>query len=141
MINFIIGTAVAAGVGAAAGAAAGTLLSRSITASKMSPQIYAQGRSQQPETLNAENERLRQYNLDAERRIEELTRELQKAKARFNETDDKADDLEDDLNEAKTKIKKLTQQNDQLLHKVQELRMACENYEMEIAELRKERKQ
>ncbi len=139
MIDSILGIAISAGVGAAVGV--GAMWARGTTASKTNSHIYTQGSSQQTEMLNAENERLRKYNLDAERRIEELTRELQKAKARFNERDDKADDLEDDLNDAKARIKKLTQQNDQLLHKVQELRMACENYEMEIAELKKDCKQ
>lgn len=83
-----------------------------------------------------ENEKLRNRNKEAERRIEDLMRELQRANARFKDKDNTADDLEDDLSDAKAKIKKLTQQNDGLLRKIQDYKLACESYETEIAQLK-----
>ena len=94
---------------------------------------------QKAEELWVEIEKLRNHNREAERRIDDLTRKLQQADARYKSKEVIVDDLEDDLTEAEAKIKKLTQQNDDLMHKVQELRMVCDNYEMEIAELKMSR--
>lgn len=125
MIDFIIGAAVGAGAMLAKDAIGGNKENSGSHASQ-----------QQTDQLYAENEKLRNRNKEAERRIEDLTRELQKANARFKDKDDSADDLEDDLADAKVKIRKLTQQNDELLRKVQEYKMACESYEAEIQQLK-----
>ena len=116
---------------------AGAMLAKdSMSGSKNNSGTQASTSQQQTNELYAENEKLRNRNKEAERRIEDLTRELQKANARFKDKDDSADDLEDDLADAKAKIRKLTQQNDELLRKVQEYKMACESYEEEIQQLK-----
>lgn len=88
------------------------------------------------EQLFAENEKLRNRNRQAERRIEDLMAEIQKLTRKTKDQADSKDDLEDDLTDAKLKLRKLQQQNDELMRKVQEYKSACDSYEQEIAQLK-----
>lgn len=88
------------------------------------------------EQLFAENEKLRNRNRQAERRIEDLMAEIQKLTRKTKDQVDSKDDLEDDLTDAKLKLRKLQQQNDELMRKVQEYKSACDSYEQEIAQLK-----
>lgn len=87
-------------------------------------------------TLSDENEKLRRRYKEAERQIEDLLAENAKLKKMSKTDNDDKDDLEDSLDNAKSQIKKLTAQNDELLRKVQEYKLACENYEAEINRLK-----
>jgi cell division septum initiation protein DivIVA len=62
--------------------------------------------------------------------------EKQKMSSKLREKDDDSDDLSDELEDVKRKNKKLQQQNDDLMRKVQEYKAACESYEMEITQLK-----
>ncbi len=126
MIEFILGAAVGAGA----------MIAKDTIGGNNELQKQAIYQKQQMDELFAENEKLRNRNRDAESRIEDLANELQKAKAQFKDKDNNAYELEDDLADAKLKIKKLTQQNDELLRRVQEYKQACESYENEIAQLK-----
>ena len=123
MVTFIIGAAVGAGV--------------------MYAKDYFMGDKQsenakkaETDTLYAENEKLRQRCKDAERRIEDLVAANQKLMHEAKQQNNDSDDLEDELAQTKSKVRKLQQQNDDLLRKVQEYKQACESYEMEIKKLK-----
>lgn len=88
------------------------------------------------DALSDENEKLRKRSKEAERQVEDLLAENQKLRKTSRATDDDRDDLEDELDSAKSKVKKLTQQNDELLRKIAEYKSVCENYEAEINRLK-----
>lgn len=86
--------------------------------------------------LSDENEKLRKRSKEAERQVEDLLAENQKLRKASKATDDDRDDIEDELDSAKAKVKKLTQQNDELIRKIAEYKSVCENYEAEINRLK-----
>lgn len=88
------------------------------------------------DALSDENEKLRKRNKEAERRIEDLMAENEKFRRQYKDKDDDQDDLEDELAKAKSEAKKLRAQNDELLRKIQEYKLACDSYENEIANLK-----
>ena len=88
------------------------------------------------DSLYAENEKYSRRNKDLERQVEDLLSELNKVRKKANEADDDQDDLEDDLAKAKAEVKKLRAQNDELLRKIQEYKLACDSYENEINNFR-----
>ena len=91
----------------------------------------------QTEQLLSENEKLRNRNREAERRIEDLMAEIQKLTRKAKDRAVSTDDLEDELADAKRKITKLQQQNDDLMRKVQEYKSACDSYEQELSQLKR----
>ena len=125
MVEFIIGAA----------AGAGAMFAKDLIVGNKSQQEKATN-DQRLEELYNENEKLRNRNKEAERKIEDLVAENQKLTRKFKDKDDDADDMEDQLADTKLKVKKLQQQNDELLCKIQEYKSACESYEMEIAQLK-----
>ena len=123
MISFVAGVVVGAGAVAAKDYFSGDV-AKSGSNQKM-----------ELEQLYAENEKLRNRVRDSERRVEDLMAEKQKMSSKLREKDDE-DDLSDELEDVKRKNKKLQQQNDDLMRKVQEYKIACESYEIEIAQLK-----
>ena len=87
-------------------------------------------------SLNDENEKLRRRYKEAERQIEDLLVENKNRRKQAKATDNNLDDLEDELDSLKTQIKRLTVRNDELLRKISEYKMICDNYESEILELK-----
>lgn len=83
-------------------------------------------------SLSDENEKLRKRNKEAERQVEDLLAEMQKLRRSAKEHQDNSDDVEDELHTAQTKIKKLTQQNDELLRKLQEYKELSTSYKNEL---------
>jgi chromosome segregation ATPase len=137
ILGLIIGAAIVskdAAIGAVLGAAVCTVISMGLGA--MGMKSRKQAYQQELDQLLAVNEKLRSRNREAERHIEDLTRDLRRANTRFMEKDDTTDDLEDELAHVKSRIKRLTQQNGELLRKIQEYQTACESYEREITQLR-----
>ena len=63
--------------------------------------------------------------------------EIQKLTRKANDRAASTDDLEDELADAKRKITKLQQQNDDLMRKVQEYKSACDSYEQELSQLKR----
>jgi chromosome segregation ATPase len=87
-------------------------------------------------SLSDENEKLRKRSKDAERQVEDLLAENKKLRERSKSNDDDRDDLSDELDAAKSKVKKLTLQNDELLRKIAEYKTVCDSYEAEINKLK-----
>ena len=83
-------------------------------------------------SLSDENEKLRKRSEEAERQVEDLLAENQKLRRSAKDQEDNSDDIEDELYTAKAKIKKLTQQNDELLCKLQEYKELCASYKNEL---------
>lgn len=96
----------------------------------------AQQMKNEADILSDENEKLRKRIKEAERQIEDLLAENQKLHRQYKEKDDDHDELEDELDKAKSEIKKLRMQNEELLHKINEYKLVCDNYENEIANLK-----
>lgn len=88
------------------------------------------------DNLCNENEKYRKRNKDLERQVEDLLRENEKLRKRFKDKDDMDDDLEDELSLAKSDIKKLCLQNDDLYRKIQEYKEALDAKEVEISMLK-----
>ena len=68
--------------------------------------------------------------------LNSLNDENEKRRKQAKATDNNFDDLEDELDSLKAQIKKLTVRNDELLRKISEYKMICDNYESEILELK-----
>ncbi len=91
----------------------------------------------QLQDLCEENEKLRKRNKEAERQVEDLFAQNQSLYRDAKSTGDNQDDLEDELDNVKRQIKKLTAQNEELIRKIQEYKVACESYEYEISQHKK----
>lgn len=98
--------------------------------------VTSQNAKNELDALSDENEKLRKRNREAEKRIDDLMAENEKLRRQFKDKDDDQDDLEDDLAKAKAEVKKLRVQNDELLRKIQEYKLACDSYENEINNLK-----
>ena len=98
----------------------------------------AQQQTQQREIDNLcnENEKYRKRNKDLERQVEDLLRENEKLRKCFKDKDDMGDDLEDELSLAKSDIKKLRLQNNDLYRKIQEYKETLDAKEVEISMLK-----
>lgn len=98
----------------------------------------AKQQTQQREIDNLcnENEKYRKRNKDLERQVEDLLRENEKLRKRFKDKDDMGDDLEDELSLAKSDIKKLRLQNNDLYRKIQEYKETLDAKEVEISMLK-----
>ena len=86
--------------------------------------------------IYAENEKLYKRSKEMERQIEDLLMDTNKMRKQSQRREDEQDDLADDLQKAKDEVKKLRNQNDDLCLKLQEYKVACEGYELRIAELK-----
>ena len=95
----------------------------------------------QLQDLYEENEKLRKRNKETERQIEDLLAQNQKLHRDAKSSGDNQDDLEDELDTANRQVKKLTTQNDELMRKIQEYKVACESYENDISQLKKQCKE
>lgn len=104
---------------------------------EQNPNAGTQNTKKEADLLSDENEKLRKRIKEAERQIEDLMAENQKLHRQYKEKDDDHDDLEDELDNAKAEIKKQRMQNEELLRKINEYKLACDSYENEIAELKK----
>ena len=109
-----------------------------IAKDKLAGQNQTFGTKPNPEAdaLSDENEKLRKRNREAEIRINDLMAENEKLHRQSKDKDEDQDDLEYDLAKAKSEIKKLRAQNDELLRKIQEYKLACDSYENEINNLK-----
>ncbi len=83
-------------------------------------------------SLSDENEKLRKRSKESERQVEDLLAENRKLRRSVKDQEDNSDDIEDELYTAKAKIKKLTQQNNELLCKLQEYKELCASYKNEL---------
>lgn len=88
------------------------------------------------DSIYAENEKLRKRNREMERQIEDLLAENKKLYKQSKDQDDNQDDLLDDLEDARKEVKRLSSQNDDLARKLQEYKIACNGYELEIERLK-----
>lgn len=122
MIEFIVGAAL--GVGG--------MIAKDV----FTGQQVKDSTKRQMDELNAENEKLRKRNKEAERQIEDLLSEVNKLRRQSKSRGEDRDDLQDELDTATAKIKRLTAQNDELMRKVREYQNACNNYEQEISRLK-----
>lgn len=89
------------------------------------------------DNLCNENETIRKRNKDLNRQVEDLQIEVERLRRQSKSKDDSQDDLRDELEDAKAEAKKLRTQNDELYRKLQEYKVACESYELEIANLKR----
>lgn len=87
--------------------------------------------------LRNENEKLHRRIKEVENQNEDLIKENQKLSQKFKEKGEDQEDLQDELAKAKAEIKKLLIQNDELSHKTDELKSACQSYERRINEITK----
>lgn len=92
----------------------------------------------QLQDLYEENEKLRKRNKETERQVEDLLAQNQNLHRDAKSSGDNRDDLEDELDNTKRQVKKLTTKNDELMRKIQEYKVACESYENEISQLKKQ---
>lgn len=81
--------------------------------------------------LYDENERLRNRNKEAERRIEDLMAENQKIRKDNKSKAESAEDFEDELDSLRSKLRKAQSTIDDLTRQNNELQKAIESYEME----------
>ncbi len=95
-----------------------------------------QAKQRELDNLYAENEKFRKRNKELEREVEDLLSKLQKVQRDAKDRHDDQDDLEDALADSRSEVKKLRQQNDELMKMVQEYKVACENYELEVQRLK-----
>lgn len=117
--------------GLIAGVAGGAYLKEHV-----SNKSKAQAESQtELDSLSDENEKLRKRYKDAERQIEDLLSENEKLRRASKTSGDDKDDLEDDLADAKSKIKKLTAQNEDLMRKITEYKEICASYEAKLSNI------
>ena len=125
--GFIVGAAI--GVG-------GMVVKEKLFDSKAN--ASTQSAKKEADFLSDENEKLRNRIKEAERQIEDLMAENQKLHRQYKEKDEDHDDLEDELDKVKSDVKKLRLQNEELLRKINEYKLACDNYENEIAILKQQ---
>ena len=81
--------------------------------------------------LYDENERLRNRNKEAERRIEDLMAENQKFRKDNKSKAESAEDFEDELDSLRSKLRRSQSTIDDLTRQNNELQKAIESYEME----------
>lgn len=121
-------------IGVAVGAAAGIYAKDKILGNANAEKMNAKQR--EIDNLCNENETLHKRNKDLTRQVEDLQIEIERLRRQFKSKDDSQDDLRDELDDAKAEAKKLRMQNDELYRKLQEYKVACESYELEIANLK-----
>lgn len=126
MTELIIGVAVGA---------AGMYAKDKILGSASTEKLNAKQR--EIDNLCNENETIRKCNKDLTRQVEDLQIEVERLRRQSKSKDDSQDDLRDELEDAKAEAKKLRTQNDELYRKLQEYKVACESYELEIANLKR----
>lgn len=122
MIELLIGAAVGAGAMVAKDKLTGN--SEGDKVKRELDQIYA------------ENEKFRSRNKEMERQVEDLLAENQKLHKKLKDKEGNHDDMYDDLEDAQNQVKKLRKQNDELTIKLKEYKTACENYEIEVQQMK-----
>ena len=125
MVEFIAGVAV--GVG-------GMIAKDKYLGNENSAKQQAQQR--EIDNLCNENEKYRKRNKELERQVEDLLAENTKLRKQAKAKDDIGDDLEDGLEEAKSEVKKLRLQNDDLYRKLHDYKEALDAKEAEISMLK-----